>query len=239
MLREIKKKKWILDNRKPYDFETLRLFEEMDRVDWIYSSLKLEGRQLKKSDVERISGGEFLVEIPVNDHAAISNYLDAIKEMRYMGEMKISLDKKYLKKIHEMLFPEEEEGYRSNNPILRMLSYNPPHFHAIEEQLDLLFSWLSQEGETLDPVEQAACLHNRLIEIYPFEVGTEATARAAAQYTLLSHGLPPAAWNLSEMEYYDALRLYLKKEDISPIRDVLVRGVYNKLEVMLQMTATE
>jgi len=237
VLREIKKKKLILDNRKPFDGEALRFFEEMDRVDWIYSSMKLDGSALRKNEVEKIIKGEFLVDVSVNDHAAISNFLDTIKEMYDMSEMQISLDEKYLLKIYESLFESEEKGYRRSNPILRMISYNPPHFKEIEEQLELLFQWIDAKKDSLGTIEKAAYLHNKLIEIYPFEIGSEATARAAAQYLLIREGLPPILWNISESEYYDAIRLYLKKEDITPIAEVLARGVYNKLEVMLQLTS--
>ncbi len=237
MLREIKKKKLILENRKPFDTEAVRFFEEMDRIDWIYSSMKLDGSQVRKTDVERIIKGEFLIDVSVNDHAAISNLQDMIKQLYGMSEMEISLDEKYLRKIHEALTDSEEEGYRRSNPVLRMISYNPPHFKEIEEQLQFLFQWLDSDDAPIGTIEKAAYLHNKLIEIYPFENGSESTARAAAQYLLIRDGLPPVLWNISEPEYYDAIRLYLKNEDISPIREVLARGVYNKLEVMLQLTA--
>ena len=237
MIREIKKKKWILENRKPYDAEVARFFGEMNRADWISSSLKLDGSNLPKSDIERIIKGEFLVHVPIGEHAAIGAFSDAIRRMEEMAAMDISLDEKHLRIIHESLFPEEESGYRRTNPVLPMLSYNPPHFFEIEEQLSLLFQWLYHETEELNPFETAAFFHNKLIEIYPFTNGSEATARAAAQYLLLTAGYPPIFWNSSETEYYDAIRLYLKNEEIEPIYEVLLRGVYNKLEVMMQLTA--
>lgn len=237
MFREIKKKKLILDNRKPYHDDVRCFIEEMDKADWIYSSLRLDGSPLKRTEVERIIKGEFLINIPVGEHAAIGNFSDTIRLLYDMAEMNISLDEKYLCKIHSRLIDDETNEYRRNNPVLRMISYNPPHFNAIDEQLALLFRWLASDETETNPIEKAAYLHNKLIEVYPFENGSEATARAAAQYLLLTNGFPPVLWNISEQEYYDAIRLYLKNEDVTPIRDVLERGVFNKLDVMLQLTA--
>ena len=59
----------------------------------------------------------------------------------------------------------------------------------------------------------------------------------AAQYLLISKGYPPILWNISEQEYFDAISLYIKTEDVQPIYDVLERGIYNKLEIMMQLTA--
>jgi Fic family protein len=237
MFREIKRKNLILENRKPYHDDVRSTLEEMDRIDWIYSLLRLDGSPLRRSEAERIIKGEFLIDVPVSEHAAIGNFSDTLRLLYDMAGMNISLDEKYLCKIHASLINEETETYRRNNPVLRMISYNPPHFNAIEEQLTILFRWLSSDTSEMNPMEKAAYLHNKLIEIYPFENGSEATARAAAQYLLITDGFPPILWNISEQEYYDAIRLYLKNEEIAPIREVLERGVYNKLDVMLQLTA--
>ena len=237
MFREIKKKKLILENRKPYHDDVRSALEEMDRTDWIYSSLRLDGSPLRRAEAERIIRGEFLIDVPVSEHAVIGNLSDTLRLLYDMAEMNISLDEKYLCKIHESLTNEETKTYRRSNPVLRMISYNPPHFNAIEEQLTLLFRWLFSDTSEINPIEKAAYLHNKLIEIYPFENGSEAAARAAAQYLLITDGFPTILWNISEQEYYDAIRLYLKNEEIAPIREVLERGVYNKLDVMLQLTA--
>ena len=72
---------------------------------------------------------------------------------------------------------------------------------------------------------------------YPYEACSEAVARMAMYYELIRNGYPPVLLNLSEPEYYAAIRSYLKKEEIQPLYEPLERGVYNKLEIMMQLTA--
>jgi Fic family protein len=235
--REIKKKKLILDNRKPYRKEVSQFLDELNRLDWIYSSMRLDGSNLSRASVERILKGEFLIDVSVKDHSTISNYKNVIDQIYDMVEMDFYLNEKYLFKLYQTLTNETESEYRKFNPVLRMISYNPPHFYEIEEQMELLFNWLHSGASETNPIEKAAYLHNKLIEIYPYKTDSEAMARIAAQYHLIRNGLPPILWNISEQEYYDAIHLYLKNENIQPIYDVLERGVFNKLEIMMQLTA--
>lgn len=237
MYREIKKKKVILDNRKPYSAEASRFLYELNSVDWIFSSIRLDGYSINRDSVERIVKGEFLVNQSVDLHRMISNMQQVIKSMDSMAQMDTNLNEAMLFTVYNSLEGLSGSEYRKSNPILHMLNYNPPHFKEVEEQMELLFQWLYQDQGDGNPMERAAFLHNKLIEIYPFEIGTERLARTLAQYQLIRSGLPPIQWNMSEQEYYDSIKQYLKNEEIQPIYDALERGVYNKLEIMMQLTS--
>lgn len=237
MYREIKKRKIILDNRRPFREEAARLLREMDEADIVYSSLRLDGSMLSRQAVERILRGEFLVEASISLHAVVANLQEAVRLLRDMEEMKVYLTEAAIRKLWGAVERSQPVEYRKSNPVLRMLEYVPPHFKEIEEQMELLFQWYHGGAQTTDPIEKAALLHNKLVEIYPFEAGSEAIARLAAQYHLMAAGFPPVFWNCSETEYYDAIRAYLKTEDTGPVYEMLVRGVYNKMEVMMQLTA--
>lgn len=237
MIREIKKKKLILDNRKPFSVETQHLIEEMNQLDWIHSSLRLDGYSVNRESVGQILAGGFLVNQSINLHAAVSSLQQTIRLFAHMADMEMDLNEAAIQKVYQVMEQSSEVGYRKNNPILRMLNYNPPHFKEVDEQMSILVQWLHRDQSHINPIETAARFHNKLMEIYPFESGTEALARSLAQYQLIRNGLPPIQWNQSEQEYYDAIQVYLKNEDIQPIYDVLERGVYNKLEVMMQLTA--
>ena len=239
MFREIKKKKLILENRKPYTRETAEYIEEINAVDWIFSSMRLDGSSIAKSGVQRIVKGDFLVDVSINDHAAVGDYQEAIKLAFDMADMGIELNEKYLYRIYEILANPEKLEYRRTNPILVMMDYIPPHPSEIEEQMEILFQWLNANDFENNPILKAAYFHNKLVEIYPFETHSEAVARMAMYYELIRNGYPPVLLNLNEQEYYDAIRSYLKKEEIQPLYEPLERGVYNKLEVIMQLTADQ
>ncbi len=239
MFREIKKKKLILDNRKPYTKETAEYIDEINLVDWIYTSLKLDGSGIGKTSVQKIAKGEFLVDVSIRDHSAIGNYQDAIRLANDMAVMEIELTEKYLFRFYQILANPEKLEYRRTNPILVMLDYIPPHPSEIEEQMDILFQWMNTNDFQGNPILRAAYLHNKLVEVYPYETCSEAVARMAMYYELIRNGYPPVLLNLNEPEYYSAIRSYLKKEEIQPLYEPLERGVYNKLEIMMQLTADQ
>ncbi len=239
MFREIKKKKLILDNRKPYTKETAEYIDEINLIDWIYTSMRLDGSSIGKASVQRIVKGEFVVDVTINDHSAIGNYQDAIKLAYGMADMGIELTEKYLFRFYQILANPEKLEYRRTNPILVMLDYIPPHPSEIEEQMDILLQWMNTNDFQSNPILRAAYLHNKLVEIYPYEAYSEAVARMAMYYELIKNGFPPILLGLSESEYYAAIRSYLKKEEIQPLYEPLERGVYNKLEIMMQLTADQ
>lgn len=237
MFREIKKKKLILENRKPYTLEAAEYIEELNLVDWIYTAMRLDGSSIAKTNVQRILKGEFLINVSVKDHSLVGIYQNAIRFAYDMAELDIDLNEPYLFRFYQILAEPLKQEYRRTNPVLFMLEYNPPHPSEIEEQMDILFQWLGEADFQSNPILRAAYLHNKLVEIYPFETHSEAVARMAMYYELIRNGYPPAMLSLSESEYYAAIKSYLKKEEIQPLYEPLERGIYNKLEIMMQLTA--
>lgn len=236
MFREIKKKKLILDNRKPYTNEVTNYIEELNLIDWIYSSMILDGCDITKASIQKIIKGEIVVDVTLNDHVGIGIQQSAVKFAYDMAAMGIEMNERYLLRFYQNLAKPTKVEYRRNNPILVMMDYNPPHPRDIEEQIEILFQWLNTNDFQSNPILRAAYLHNKLIEIYPFESHTEAVARMVMYYELIKNGFPPVLLNLTEQEYYAAIKSYLRKEEIQPIYEPLERGVYHKLEMMMQLT---
>lgn len=239
MKREIKKKKIILEYRKPFRSEALTYIEELNLVDWIHSSMYYDGSALTRQGVLRILKGEYIIEATVEDHLLVGNYHRAIKLAYDLIEMEMDLDQKRIFQLYGTLTETEHVIYRKTNPILVEFDYNPPHPQELEEQMNLFNHWLAAENCDHDPILKAAYLHNKFIEIYPFEEYCEATARLLMNYQLIRYGFPPVALNLRESEYHKGVIQYLKREDVKPIYEALEQAVYNKLELMLQITKYE
>lgn len=249
MYREIKKKILILKNRKPFNPETADYIAEMNRLDWISSCLKLSGTPVSREGVQKIMKGELLVDVSLKTHLLIHRYVDMIRHIESMLEMGTELSEKELIELYRMLFNPEPETepdgtvtfYRRSNPVLVEWEYNPPYFDDVREQMGLIFHWAAQErvgiNPDMNPMLRAAVLHNKIAEIYPFGEESAVMARAAMLYELMSAGLPPVRLDMSEQEYNCAVVLYLRKEDSTPLYEVLEKSVYNQLELMAQLTS--
>jgi len=237
MYRDIKKKRLILENRKPYSIEKADYIRELNIADWTYSSLRLDGIAISRANSERIIRGEFVEECSIREHLAVRSHCEAVRTACEMSEMGCRLDDASVMKLYKALTSGEGPGFRKSNPVLRAFDYIPPHFNEIEEQMALLFHWMGIDDLDLDPIGKAAALHNKFLEIYPYEEVSESMARAVMQYELMRNGFPPVPLMMSEQEYNLAFMRYLKTEDSSPLYNSLLRGVFSKLELFMQLTA--
>lgn len=258
MYREIRKKKLILEGRKPFGRELTAQLREIGLVDMIYTSLRLEGSALSREHIKQIMNGSVVREATLQEHAVIENYGELLSEMESMAEMGVSLSLKTLMRLRELTFGGSagaigagfgaENGaaahtteYRRMCPVVRELSYNPPHFHEIEEQMQMLMSWTAKDTaeESESELLKAAYFHNKLIEIYPFEAGNEELARIGLWYYMLLKGYPVFSFNFSRQEYISAVSGYIKNEDIRGFYGGLERSLFNKMDYMLQLTVRE
>lgn len=236
MYREIKKKKVIIDNRRPYAPEVSALLKDMNTVDWIYSSVHLDGSNMPLDVIRSIVRGNITMSATLKEHALIGRYVEAIKKAESLASIHHVIDKQLIMQIYGILTGIDIPRYRKVNPVLIALHYNPPHSSAISDEMDSLLDWLSEDKTQLNFIMKAALLHNRFLKIYPFEIYSEAMARFVMYYYLLLQGYPPFTIDLTESEYNSQMALFFKTEYIQPFYDVLERGLYNKMEVIMQLT---
>lgn len=242
MFREIKEKMKLLEARKPFDREMVEAIEALNAVDWAYSCLSLNGSQVTKESVEKIVAGHFVVEATAWDHALIERHEDTLKEAIRLLEMDNDLTQSVLKRLCSKFFQEETWPFRRGNPVIMTFGFNPVYSKDIQAELEELFKWLYRDDASPEmnrnEILKAATLHNRFIEIYPFEEHSEELAIIVMYYFLMQKGYPPFPIRFSRQEYYNAVSAYLKKNDITPFYNCIERSIFNKLDVLLQMTET-
>lgn len=239
MYREIKKKKVILENRKPYKPEVAALLKEMDMLDWIFSSLRLDGIGIPAEEIRSMIRGNITMRATLEEHAIVGRYVEAINKASSLASIHHSIDKQQILQFYGILTGKDSPRYRKGNPVLLALHYNPPHSSEVNEQIDALLNWLSTDKDELNVIMKAAILHNRFIRIYPFDNGSEMMARFLMYYYLLLQGYPPFMVGMTESEYNNQLSLYFKTGYIQPFYDVLEKGLYNKMEVIMQLTTPD
>ena len=236
MFREIKKKQLILERRKPYRLETQQYIQELNLLDWATCSMRLDGSQMGRKQIECVLKGEYLENYSLMEHEQVNRYHSLVAAVQEAREMSYSIDLPLLLSFQDILTGGASAGYRRSNPILPALDHNPAHPSVIETQLAQLMRWLyTRSGET-NPIRKAAVLHHRIIEIYPFESCSEAVARTALYYYLMENGLPPFEMDLSEQAYYAAIAAYLKQGEEEAFLQTLEQSLFKKMEVLMQLT---
>lgn len=240
MFREIQEKRVQLEKRKPFDREIIEEIYAIHAVDWAYSCLNLDGSSVTKEMVAKIVSGQFVVEATIEDHTLIERHEDTLKETISLLEMESDLTEQVLERLCDKFMPDGEFVYRRGNPVVFTFGFTPVYSKDIKTEIKELFKWLYSEDVSTEiqknELLRAAYLHNRFIEIYPFEEYSEEMASIVMYYYLMQKGYPPFVMRFSQQEYYSAVAAYLKKNDIAPFYSCLERSIYNKIDVLLQIT---
>ena len=243
MYREIRRKKAMLEARVPFAPGVVNAISEMNLEDMIFTTLRLSGSPLSRENVGDMLKGNVVREATVHEHVMLERYRRLQEEMTDLSEMKSSLNLRTLLRLYSILTEKgSENAYRKDNPVIYELSYTPPHFLDVPEQMDILMKWMARENDDEfggNELLKAAHFHCRLIEIFPFEEVSSEMARIGLYYYMMSKGYPVFTFNFSESEYNRAIEVYLKKEDIGPLYSGLERSLFNKLDMMVMMTTGE
>jgi Fic family protein len=239
MYREIKKKKIILENRLPYSPEVTKMIRDINLLDWVYTSLRLDGNPLSVETITLLVKGEITMEASLEDHAFVNRLTQAIIKAHTIASLHGEIDLALIKKFYGLITGIQEPHFRKGNPVLIPLSYTPPHAQEVKEQMDILLNWLATDKEETNILRKACLLHHRFLEIYPFECYSEAMARFLFYYLLILEGYPPFPISLTESAYNDTLATFFRREDIEPFYIIVERCLLHKMEVLMQLTQRE
>lgn len=241
MYGEILKKKQILDGRKPYSLEIRKQLKNDELCDLIYTALHLDGSVFTKEQVREVLDGGYVKEATINDHLSIEHHIDVISHLDTLLDMNTDIDLRVMEEINDVLCGSEGPVWRTSNPILYTFDYVPPHYSEVREKTADFVRWCYNADEETkgNPILKAALIHNKIIEIYPFEYSTEAAARVLMYYSLMKAGFPIFELRVNEQEYNSAVIEYLKHKKTEPFYSLLERSLFNKLDVMLQITDPE
>jgi Fic family protein len=87
-----------------------------------------------------------------------------------------------------------------------------------------LEAWYRKNKRRYPPLVLAAVVHNQFENIHPFQDGNGRIGRLLLINILIKHGLPPLNIELkNRKEYYTALQVYQKSQDIRPMLNLMLK----------------
>lgn len=219
MITSIRQKLTILGNRAPFSQAIREYIDYLEKVDWIVMNLNLDGRGLKREQVEAVLNGEVILNGRVQEHLIVTK-LENLREEIYGNK-----EKSFLNKM-----------FRRTNPPIIEYDYQPPMFNQVEEMYDELMDFVRKENNLEDEFMKAAIIHNRFIEIFPFNEDNQLIARAFMEYYLVSLGLPMVYLDITEEKYNRWIINYLKTKSSKELRDYLESETLKRLELFMELT---
>lgn len=239
MFTELKKKKLVYDSFKPFSDEFKTTYDNLNLLDIAFMNLKLDGSSLTREGVNEISRGGRVDNVPLMDHQEIEYHKQILKTFDDMMEMRMELDEKQIVRLYMVLTNNEVLSFRKSGAMLYHLDYMPPHSSDIESSLKNVFVRVFNTDFGDDFIKKAVFIHNKIIEVYPFEEKSEAIARIAMEYELIRNGFPILTFDLTESEYNSMLSDYLKTGEYNELYENLIMSGSKKLDVLLEILREE
>lgn len=198
-----------LNSLRPLPADAVKRLHEELRLFHTYHSNAIEGNTLTLSETRLVLeegiaiGGKSLREHleAVNNAKAFDLIMDIAKE-------KPAIDHVIIQQIHEVVMKgiiEDASKYRTKNVRITGAAKTPPDWSKVIKLMDDLIEEIAKNEK--HPVEKAAFLHHRFVEIHPFIDGNGRVARLLTNLYLIAQGYPPIVLKTEDRgRYYKYLR---------------------------------
>lgn len=239
VLKEIIRKKLLLDSYKPLHKSILKNLEEWYRVELTYTSNAIEGNTLTRQETALIvqkgitvEGKSIVEHLEAINHAAAFTYIQQLAEKKKRERLTIQdildIHKMILKKIDD-----SNAGRLRNTPVRISGSTTVlPNPLKVPELMDEFIYWLQSTNDR--PVQVAAEAHYKLVTIHPFVDGNGRTARLLMNFILIQAGFPPAIIKKEERNrYLNALETGQTKGNRDAYYELIYDAVDRSLDIYL------
>lgn len=204
--------------------------KEVNKVDMIRASMIIRNTRHDILPIDRILEGELQKDIPVGDYVFIQNFCEVLNMAYSNLDMGNSIDTNILIKAYRILAEDPKGGYRKSNPVVYAFNHVPPHRTDVDFLLmDALRRVYSSEAGN-NVIMKAMYIHNKVIDIYPFDEFSGELAVFAMNYYLLSEGLMPVSLPIDRQDYLDLVAACLKGNRQSEFYEFLYKTVSDKMQ---------
>jgi len=209
LLTRIEDKMRRLNSLRPLSADAVKRLHDEMRLLHTYHSNAIEGNTLTLSETKLVlEEGTTIGGKSLREHLEATNNAKAFDLIEDIAKKKKTIDHVTIQQIHEVVTAgilEEAGKYRSTNVRITGAVKTPPDWSKIVKLMDGLTEKLL-ESRT-HPIEIAAYLHHRFVEIHPFIDGNGRVARLLTNLYLTALGYPPIVLKTEERgKYYRFLR---------------------------------
>ena len=223
-----------LDSLRPLPVNSVASLREKLFLEWTYNSNAIEGNTLTLRETKVVLEGITVGGKSLREHFEAINHRNAILYVEELVAGQEPLSEWQIKSIHGLVLKgvdDDEAGrYRRENVVIAGASTAPPDFLHLNEEMRELIIW-HEGAEKLHPIERAAELHTRFVEIHPFIDGNGRTGRLLMNLELMKAGYPPAVIRKEDrLPYYDALDEACVSRSFDGITDLIVEAVQRSMD---------
>ena len=240
LLSRISEKMQRIGSLRPLPADAVKRLHEEMRLLHTYHSNAIEGNTLTLSETKLVLetgitiGGKALA-----DHIEATNNARAFDLIEDLAKGGRAIDHITIQEIHEVVTAgilTDSGRYRTHNVRIVGAKKTPPDWSKVVGLMDRLIEEIAESGTHPHPVETAAFLHHRFVEIHPFTDGNGRVARLLLNLYLIAKGYPPVVIMTEDRgKYYQCLRA-ADAGDLAPFADFIAKAVNQSLTLYLAIS---
>lgn len=207
---------------------------EVNRVDMVRASMIIRHSDHMLLPVEKILEGELPQEVTVQDYVFIGNFSNLVRLGFSSMEMGNSLNKHMLVNGYRILSENENGYFRKSNPVVYAFNHVPPHAVDTESRLDDCMRRVYSRDAGDNVILKAMFIHNKIIDIWPFEDFNGELAIFALNIYLMENGFAPISMPIKRQEYLRMVTDCLKGIHQEDFYDFLGEAVQDKMNGTLE-----
>lgn len=232
----------LLNSYRPLPQASVRKLREQFGIEMTYNSNAIEGNSLTlKETFLVINEGLTIKGKPLNDHLEAKSHTEALG---YLYELidkdgRSTISERLIRELNHIVIRDIDKEwagrYRNSNVIIGGADHTPPEALNVPSLMQELIDWVRQNRKVLHPVELAAILHHRLVNIHPFLDGNGRTARLAMNIILMQTGFPLAVILKNDRKKYYRTLAETDKENYPPFVRFIAQAVQRSLNIYLKV----
>lgn len=237
----IMRKSSALDTLRPFNKGALLRLQESFRVSMTYNSNAIEGNSLSLNETKLVLeegitiGGKSLKEhLEVTNHAKALDFIESLNNKKSIEETDV-LNLHAL--ILDRIDTENAGFYRRSAVRISGTEYTPPNAAKVPQRMQEVYKMINAKGE---PIEVAAMIHQKFVDIHPFIDGNGRTARLLMNLYLMRNGYPPIIILKTERKKY--IRTIIQnqvEQKPAPFINFVAKAVERSLDIYLDSLGTE
>jgi Fic family protein len=243
MIRDIKKKMVILSRRMPFSNDVKAFMNHLEKKEWVYRNLKMEGSRLTPEQTENLLTGQYVLAASVWEHLMVQRLEKILASMYDFISRRVDIDLKLINTFHNLLSADNadlSDGYRKKSMVITEYDYIPlipAEIPSAMKKLQMIIDKKNKiTGDSVECFDAAAEIHNEILRILPYGGDDKILARVLMTYFLMERGYPAVIFDMSEEEYNNAVFKGLRDADYSKIREAMLKAVLERTDLMMQLT---
>lgn len=240
MLKEIDKKKKILDSKRPFDKTAIKNLKEYFDVELTYNSNAIEGNTLTITETKVILEDGITIGKgkTLREHLEVINHKEAMDYIEDIVDKNIDITESIVKNLHCIILKtinnKNAGRYRNVNLLISGSKHRPPEHFLVPQEMEDLIKWYNENKNKLHPIKLAAEFHHKFTFIHPFIDGNGRCGRLLMNLILMRFGYPITVIRMEDRnEYMSALEKASVENNLEDFIGIVAAAVNRSLDTYL------